>query len=249
MFLCDREFPFDAHEPEAPEHSELQKRHREEIQRSPLLYNIVRSREELLALILQIQFAGGDKATSATPLRKQPLSEEGQRIFSRVESSIEKIAISYRRSDTRWPTFLLYRELCRTWGEQRIFFDLDSIPAGDDFREHLQDIMQRSAVILAVMGQGWLGRRWLRSPRIKYKNDWVRMEIRTALEKEILIIPILVDDAPMPIAEDLPQDLEDVSNRQAVRIRTGRDFEHDLTGILSAIVAKSQGKFQPPARP
>jgi tetratricopeptide (TPR) repeat protein len=70
--------------------------------------------------------------------------------------------------------------------------------------------------LLAVIGRNWLnvsdddGSRRLDNP-----HDFLRVEIATALEAGIYVIPVLVAGAKMPRPNDLPEDLVQLSRRHA----------------------------------
>ncbi len=74
-------------------------------------------------------------------------------------------------------------------------------------------------MLLALIGPEWLtitnknGHRRLDDP-----EDYVRLEIETALTRKIRVIPILVDEAKMPGADELPPTLAPLVRRNAVEI-------------------------------
>ena len=76
--------------------------------------------------------------------------------------------------------------------------DVDNMPVGLDFREHLQQILDQCDILIAVIGPKWLALDTGGKPRIQDETDWVRLEIATALSKNIPIIPLLIDDAQCP---------------------------------------------------
>jgi hypothetical protein len=63
-------------------------------------------------------------------------------------------------------------------------------------------------------------------PRFDDPDDPVRLEIATALARDISVIPVLVDGACMPKADELPAPLKTLVRRHAVEVRNtqfGRD--------------------------
>jgi hypothetical protein len=90
--------------------------------------------------------------------------------------------------------------------------DVDNVPLGVNFAKLLQDEVARCDVLLALIGRSWLsargddGRRRPDNP-----NDFVRTEIATALRRNIPVIPVLVDGAAVPKAEELPEELKDLA--------------------------------------
>ena len=107
--------------------------------------------------------------------------------------------------------------------------DVDSIPLGRDFRRVLQDAVARCDALLIVIGPQWLGEKDAAGQRrVDDPEDWVRIEIETALERAIPVIPLLVDGAPLPRGEDLPPSLQGLAYRQAAPLRPDPDFRHDM---------------------
>ncbi len=132
-------------------------------------------------------------------------AENGSRIF-----------VSYRRDDARGDAGRLTDNLKLHFGDKQIFRDVEAIEAGVDFVEAINNAVSQCAVLLAIVGPNWLkatdseGRRRLDDP-----NDFVRLEIAVALQRNIRVVPVLVGGAVMPKAEDLPQGLESLARRQA----------------------------------
>ena len=121
-------------------------------------------------------------------------------------------------------------------GRDNTFKDVDSIPLGWDFRRILQEAVTRCDVLLAVIGPRWLcetdaaGRR-----RVDDPEDWVRIEIETALERAIPVIPLLVDGASFPRGEDLPPSLQGLVYRHGTPVRPDPDFRHDMGRVIKAL--------------
>ena len=133
------------------------------------------------------------------------------------------VFISYRRKDSHYIADRIYDWLDREFGRDNVFKDVDAIPLGRDFRKSLQDAITRCDVLLAIIGPRWLGetdesgRR-----RVDDPGDWVRIEIETALERDIPVIPLLVDGASFPRGEDLPPSLEGLVYRHGMPVRPTR---------------------------
>src|SRR5207237_9782764 len=102
----------------------------------------------------------------------------------------------------------LYDRLQAKFGSQNVFMDIDSIRPGADFRDQINETICRADAVVAVIGHRWLGEQPDGSRRIDDPNDFVHLEIASALKCNIPVIPVLVDDAPMPKQEKLPPDIE-----------------------------------------
>ena len=146
-----------------------------------------------------------------------------------------QIFISYRRQESVWSARSLHSRLCRDFDPLQIFMDLDAIGLGEDFVEAIETTVAKCDVLIAVIGNNWLiskdehGGRRLDNPQ-----DFVRMEIGTALKRRVRVIPVLVDGALMPRADDLPEDLKPLVRRNALAI-TSNSFEGDCQRLAAAI--------------
>jgi ABC-type amino acid transport substrate-binding protein len=146
-----------------------------------------------------------------------------------------RIFISYRREDTDFPAGWLYERLADHFGGGQVFKDVDSIQLGDDFVEVITTAVGSCDVLLAVIGDRWLtitdedGKR-----RLDNSDDFVRLEIEAALAREIRVIPILVDGARIPRAEELPASLVRLARRQALELSPTR-FDADTSRLLTVL--------------
>jgi hypothetical protein len=131
-----------------------------------------------------------------------------------------KIFINYRRGDTIATAGRLHDRLAKAFGRDNIFMDVDHIPAGVDFVGHLEKQIAACDVLLALIGHGWLnatdtaGQR-----RIDDPNDFVAIEVASALARNIPLIPVLIDGAPIPPESALPERLKGLSRRNAIEVR------------------------------
>lgn len=144
--------------------------------------------------------------------------------------------ISYRREDSADVTGRICEQLRKHFGTEAVFVDVDKIPLGVDFRTTLDEKLNQCRVFLAVIGRSWLtvstedGERRLDQP-----NDFVRIEIETALARDIPVIPILVHGISMPPAEELPKSLRPLAFRHAIAVRADPDFRHDIERLVSGL--------------
>jgi hypothetical protein len=93
-------------------------------------------------------------------------------------------------------------------------------------------------VVLITLGF-WLGNVAMRLPSIssllEEREDWVRVEIETALERSIPIIPVLLDGTAMPSPEKLPRKMSEIAYRAAINVYSGIDFEHQMDRLIAGI--------------
>src|SRR4051812_37000559 len=146
-----------------------------------------------------------------------------------------KILISYRRSDTAGIAGRIFDRLVARFGRESIFMDVDHIPFGIDFRDHIRETLLAGDMLLAIVGPRWLGPRDGERARMHDDNDPVRVEIETALQHGVTLIPILVDGAPMPTPADLPKALARFSFLNAAPVDSGRDFHQHVDRLIRTI--------------
>jgi hypothetical protein len=145
------------------------------------------------------------------------------------------IVISYRRADTGMIVGRIFEQLEKHFGKDSVFMDIENIPGGMDFREHITTILQRCDILVALIGPNWNKADDNGQPRIQNRGDWVRIEIETALAKRIPIIPILIDRTPPPKPEELPESLRPLAYIQAMEVAAGRDFRVHMQRVLRAM--------------
>lgn len=153
----------------------------------------------------------------------------------------ENIFINYRRQTDSGVAGRIYDNLSRELPGVSIFMDVDKLSPGDDFEQGLERSLASCKVLLAVMGPDWAaltdgtGQR-----RLDHADDFVRRELRTALDKDVRVIPVLVNGAKMPEADALPVDLKGLAKRQAMEIRHER-FSADIQVLAKAIADVTPG--------
>ena len=145
--------------------------------------------------------------------------------------------ISYRRSDSSLASQALHIQLRERFGPSRVFMDVGAIAVGDQWADRLRRAINKATVVLAVVGTGWLkaadafGRRRLDQP-----NDWVRLEILTALAARTPILPLPIGGgSEMLPAEGLPPELQPLLNVQMLRLREER-WDDDVDLVVAALV-------------
>jgi hypothetical protein len=157
-----------------------------------------------------------------------------------------QIFISYRRDDSASPARRLYHRILAHF-PKNVFIDVDNLGPFADFVETIEASVGSCDAFIAVIGKHWLissdekGRRRLDSP-----DDFVRLEIATALKRNIRVIPVLVDGASMPRSSDLPDELKPLVRWKALVISHNR-FNADsemLVAALERILAKGDEERQ-----
>jgi WD40 repeat protein len=157
-----------------------------------------------------------------------------------------RIFISYRRDDTPGYAGRVYDSLVAHLGEGRVFMDIDTIRPGSDFTEVLDAALDESDVLLALIGPTWLIRTDQQARRrLDNPDDFVRRELEAALRREIIVIPLLVQNTDMPRREELPNSLTGFATRQAFEI-SDRRWRRDIYALFEELDRLAQDKHQKP---
>src|SRR5689334_6828685 len=121
-----------------------------------------------------------------------------------------RVFISYRRQDSRYEAHRIYAALCRVLPRDAVFMDTDSIGPGTDFVAILDGWVKQCDVLLALIGSKWVDAKDPKTDgrRLDNPDDFVRIEIRGALKRKIPVVPVLLDGATMPGADELPSDMK-----------------------------------------
>lgn len=152
-----------------------------------------------------------------------------------MATSAPRIFISYRREDAADAAGRLFDGLSGRFGPDQLFMDVDILRPGDDFVEVIEQAVSSCDVLIAIIGRQWLsitdaqGRHRLDNP-----EDFVRLEVAAALERNIRVIPVLVQSAGMPRSDELPAALAKLARRNAHDMSHAR-WRHDLDQLTRAI--------------
>jgi len=146
---------------------------------------------------------------------------------------VPRIVISYRRADTLGIAGRIFDKLRTRYGDT-VFMDVSSNRPGRDFRKQINKALQQCDLVVAVIGPRWTGGS-RRHTQITDPLDPIRLELETALQLDIPIVPVLVDGAEMPTPSDLPKALKDLSFIHAASVDAGADFHPDMDRLAQQI--------------
>jgi len=155
------------------------------------------------------------------------------------------IFISYRRDDSSGHAGRLHDRLVEHFGRDRIFMDIDTIEPGEDFVTVIENAVGSCEILIAVIGQSWLSASG--TGRLDNPNNFVRLEIATALRRNVRVIPVLVQRATMPKPQDLPEDLTKLTRRNAIELSDLR-WQSDVDELIE-VMEKVLGKQPEAERP
>jgi TIR domain len=159
---------------------------------------------------------------------------------------VSRIFISYRRGDTNAWAGRLSDSLKAILGRINVFRDIEDIPPGVEFDTYIARQVGSCDVLIALIGPNWLsvqdevGRRRLDDPK-----DFLRLEIATALKRNIPVIPVLVAAAAMPSQDDLPEELKPLSRRQAFEL-TDTHWSIDCQRLTATLKPYTHGSIGRP---
>jgi len=152
-----------------------------------------------------------------------------------MELSEPGVFVSYRREDARADAGRICDRLSDHFGDQQVFLDVDDIAAGENFVARLNQTLSHCTVLLVVIGPRWHNLTTATGQvRLFVSDDFVRLEIETALVRGIPIIPVLVGGADVPARKDLPEALGELAEKQAIRI-SNEHFHDDVDRLVGAI--------------
>jgi hypothetical protein len=157
------------------------------------------------------------------------MSRSGRRIF-----------ISYRRSDTAGHAGWLQQILEDTYGRPNVFRDLDAIHPGQHFPTRIARTIADCTDMFVLIGPGWLEPGPDGRPRLLQEEDWVRLELETAIHRGLPLLPLLVGTASMPGRATLPPSLHPLADRQFQVLRDSH-FAEDVRQALARLDAAPTG--------
>jgi hypothetical protein len=145
------------------------------------------------------------------------------------------ILISYRRADSKEIAGRIHKELVERYGKKSVYIDIDSIQVSADYRVHITQALERALVMVTVIGKDWAGPRAEGKARIFDADDPVRAEVETAFTNRRPVLPVLVNDAGMPLEADLPESLAPLPYLNAVMLRSGDEFSSGMERLFRGI--------------
>ena len=149
------------------------------------------------------------------------------------------IFISYRREDSSATAQILHDQLSTWFVRDKVFFDLQDIALGDDWKKLLTERLAEYDIVLVVIGPAWLT--ILGEREASGANDFVRWEIAEALRQKKRVIPVLVDGATLPAPEQLPSDITALGRLQFETLhRDTRD--RDIAALAAALEGGGLGR-------
>jgi hypothetical protein len=152
---------------------------------------------------------------------------------------MDRIFISYRRSDTAADANALYQTLRAQFGEGAIFKDVDNVPLGTNFRSVIEKAISESSVILVLVGPEW------DVTRLAAPTDNVRLELEAALGSGKTVIPVCVRGARLPSPTVLPESLAELPLLNAAAL-DHESWDRDCAPLIAALVEARRSPAEQP---
>ncbi len=148
---------------------------------------------------------------------------------------MRSVFINYRRNDSEGEAGRLFDDLASRFGDESVFMDVAAIEPGRDFRKAIDQSVANCSVLLAIIGLEWLEAKDASGGRrLDDRNDFVRIELASALGRDIPVVPVLVRGAKMPRVDQLPDDLKELAYRNAVELTHAR-WKSDVQVLVRAL--------------
>jgi len=161
-----------------------------------------------------------------------------------------RVFISYRREDTSGQAGRLYDALADKLGAENVFMDVDTIDIGVEFKHAIEAAVSSCDVLFVMIGPRWLTAADTRGERrLSRADDYVRLEVETALGRNIRVVPALVAGAAMPVADDLPGTLAALTLRNAVEMADGPRWQYDVSRLMNLLERIRAGESHAEAAP
>lgn len=147
-----------------------------------------------------------------------------------------KIFISYRQSDTQSEASRLKEDLEEVFGEENVFFDIETLEPGLNFADAIEKTILQSKVVLVLIGPTWADVKDENGNlRLFNEDDWVRREVALALAMEdVRVIPVLLKKATLPSTDGLPENMKSLAGKQWKEITISR-WRYDVGILIKSI--------------
>lgn len=162
-------------------------------------------------------------------------------LWQQITQELRDVFISYRRSDTEPMAMRFYNRLMQAFGQDRVFIDHEVIEGGAELDEIIKVRLLRSNCVYVLIGENWY------SERLRDPNDWVRQEIKLAMDSGKYVVPVLVNDATMPSEEKLQKvKLERLRKFAGKPLNDNTDFDKQCEALVR--IAKERAAVTPLTR-
>ncbi|MGX7824374.1 TIR domain-containing protein [Actinokineospora sp. 24-640] len=138
------------------------------------------------------------------------------------------VFVSYRRAGALVEAAAIANSLALHFGHDQVFIDT-RLSVGDRYPDELEDALAASAVVVAVIHDGWVG-----DFTAERHKDWVHHELLTALREGKTVIPVLLVPARNPEYGEVPADIAAVTLIQSTVLRFTH-YPSDIAELITAV--------------
>lgn len=148
------------------------------------------------------------------------------------------VSVIYRHVDTQLAAWPIASRLARDYGRERLFFDGfvddgDNFQPGDSIAEKSVLFAGSASCVILLIGSAWL------RPELFDPADVHRKEVEAALANpRSTIIPVLIEGVQMPFAAQLPESISAISDRVALSIECGSNYDAQTERLSRAIASR-----------
>jgi len=143
------------------------------------------------------------------------------------------VFVSYQRADSPQAADRLTGSLEEVLGVGSVFKDDHDIRGGAEWAAMIRQHLGAAEAVIVVIGPRF------DTQRLHDTENWVRLETQTALASKKFVLPLLVDGVQMPPPNALPAEVRALTSRQALPLRSGRDYSGDVNRIIDALKKSS----------
>lgn len=160
-----------------------------------------------------------------------------------VSETVAEVFVNYRSDDSGYAASEIFHRLVDRFGAHQVFHAAVIVP-GTVYPQTIRAAVERCDALVAVIGPRWLTATDEKGRRIDNDRDWVHMELRRAFQRGIPVVPVLLDNTPILVADQLPSDLRVLANTQVARVRR-RHLTRDVTELIEHLTALVPGLKDP----
>jgi hypothetical protein len=142
-----------------------------------------------------------------------------------------RVFISYRHADTAQAASWLFNRLTQQFGQQHVVKDVDPAPYGGNLTQAITAAVASCDAFVLLIGQHWMA---VTGEGLHDPNDYVRVALESAMARGVLIIPVTIDGARMPVNGELPPSLASMAGQPSFEV-TMRNFDADTGGLLRVL--------------
>lgn len=141
-----------------------------------------------------------------------------------------ELFIISRAGDADHMTGHIINYLTQTFGTDDVTGTHIPVTVGADVRAEYEQRLSRGHAVAVL-----IGRRFFETNALTNPVDAVRLALTSALRRQTVVIPVLIDGAILPDPRQLPTGLDALAYRSPMSVRDVPDFQRDMEELTGAI--------------